>query len=198
MLNFKIKLLDNVMFDQSELISYYDKINKDYQHMKWTPGNNIDTKMHSVNNMYSWAVQSNLKDPTKPCPPYHIDAGEEISEADNCQVPTELIFGFSKKIIDTFPEVRQLGISGHPPNTKIDLHPDNDEFLKIHIPIITNPDAWFFYEDEKFNMQVGNAYLVNTTILHGTYNQGSTDRIHMIFKFPAEQLETILTGMYSI
>jgi len=198
MLNFKIKLLDNVVFDQNELISYYDKIDKDYQHMKWTPGNNIDTKTHSVNEMYSWAVQSNLKDPTKPCPPYHIDAGEEISEADNCQTPTELIFGFGKKIIDTFPEVRQLGISGHPPNTKIDLHPDNDEFLKIHIPIITNPDAWFVYEDEKFNMQVGNAYLVNTTILHGTYNQGSTDRIHMIFKFPAAQLETILTGMYSI
>jgi hypothetical protein len=198
MLNFKIKLLDNVVFDQNELISYYDKIDKDYQHMKWTPGNNIDTKTHSVNEMYSWAVQSNLKDPTKPCPPYHIDAGEEISEADNCQTPTELIFGFGKKIIDTFPEVRQLGISGHPPNTKIDLHPDNDEFLKIHIPIITNPDAWFLYEDEKFNMQVGNAYLVNTTILHGTYNQGSTDRIHMIFKFPIAQLETILTGIYSI
>jgi len=198
MLNFKIKLLDNVVFDQSELISYYDKINKDYQHMRWTPGNNIDTKTHSVNEMYSWAVQSNLKDPTKPCPPYHIDTGEEISEADNCQVPTELIVGFGKKIIDTFPEARQLGISGHPPNTKIELHPDNDEFLKIHIPIITNPDAWFLYEDEKFNMQVGNAYLVNTTILHGTYNQGSTDRIHMIFKFPAAQLETILTGMYSI
>jgi hypothetical protein len=70
--------------------------------MKWTPGNNIDTKTHSVNEMYSWAVQSNLKDPAKPCPPYHIDAGEEISEADNCQVPTELIFGFGKKIIDTF------------------------------------------------------------------------------------------------
>ena len=198
MLNFKIKLLDNVVFDQNKLISYYDTINKDYQHMKWIPGNNIDTKTHAVNEMYSWAVQSNLKDPTKPCPPYHIDAGEEISEADNFQVATELIFGFGKKIIDTFPEVRQLGISGHPPNTKIDLHPDNDEFLKIHIPIITNPDAWFFYEDEKFNMQVGNAYLVNTTILHGTHNQGSTDRIHMIFKFPIAQLETILTGMYSI
>jgi hypothetical protein len=166
--------------------------------MKWTPGNNIDTKTHSVNKMYSWAVQSNLKDPTKPCPPYHIDAGEEISEEDNCQVPTELIFGFGKKIIDTFPEVRQLGISGHPPNTKIDLHPDNDEFLKIHIPIITNPDAWFFYEDEKFNMQVGNAYLVNTVLPHGTDNLGTTDRIHMIFKFPITQLETILTGMHSI
>ena len=78
MLNFKIKLLDNVVFDQNELISYYDTINKDYQHMKWIPGNNIDTKTHAVNEMYSWAVQSNLKDPTKPCPPYHIDAGEEI------------------------------------------------------------------------------------------------------------------------
>lgn len=198
MLNFKIKLLDNVKFDPAELASYYEEIKKNYQHMKWTPGHSIDTKTHSVNEMYSWAIQSNLKDPSKPCPPYHIYTGEQVSEADDCRVPTEMIFGFGKKIIDLFPDVRQLGISGHPPTTKIDLHPDNDEFLKIHIPIETNPDAWFLYEDEKFNMQVGNAYLVNTTILHGTDNRGSTDRVHLIFKFPIEMLEVILKGTYHV
>lgn len=197
-LNFKVKRLDNIRFSHQELLEYYDSVITNYQQLKWMPPADVDKKTHNVSNMYSWAIQSNLKDPTKPCPPYHIDAGEEICEANDCRVPTELIYGIAKKIIDIIPEVRQLGISGHPPGTRIDLHPDNDEFLKIHIPIKTNPDAWFLFEDEKFNLEEGHAYFINTALLHGTNNLGNDDRIHLIFKFPASVAKTILTTEYDL
>lgn len=197
-MDFKIKKLPNIKFDPVELLEYYHAVMKNFPQLMWTVPSSTDTKMHSVSNMYSWAIQSNLKDPTQPCPPYHFDGIEGIIESDDFSVPTELIFGFAEKLIKAFPNVRQTSIAGHPPGTKIGLHPDNDEFLKIHIPIKTNPDAWFFFEDEKFNLEIGSAYMINTVLPHGTDNLGNTDRVHLLFKFPIADASTILNTDYSI
>jgi hypothetical protein len=197
-MNFKVKKLSNIKFDMQELIEYYNVVVSEFEQLRWTVPGEVDTKTHSVSNMYSWAIQSNLKDSTIPCPPYHIDGIDNVIDSDRFNVPTALIFGFAEKLIKTFPTVRQTSIAGHPPGTKIDLHPDNDKFLKIHIPIVTNPNAWFCFEDEKFNLEVGSAYMINTSILHGTDNLGTTDRIHLIFKFLASDIDTILTTDYTI
>jgi len=197
-LNFQIKELTNIHFELSELQAYYTTIESEYAKLKWTLPKHINTESHTVSKMYSWAIQSNLKDPTIPCPPYHIDAGYEFCDEDNCQVPTPMIFGFAKKILKTFPNVRQLGIAGHPPGTKINLHYDNTDFLKIHIPIKTNPDAWMLFDSERYNLEVGKAYLVNTTVLHGTDNLGDDDRVHLIFKFPSTHTRDILNKEFII
>lgn len=197
-MNFKVKKLSNIKFNMQELTDYYNSVVSEHKNLRWTVPGAVDTKTHSVSNMYSWAIQSNLKDPTIPCPPYHIDGIDNVIESDRFNVPTALIFGFAEKLINTFPNVRQTSIAGHPPGTRIDLHPDNDEFLKIHIPIVTNPDAWFCFEDEKFNLEVGSAYMVNTAILHGTDNLGTTDRVHLLFKFPISDANAILSKDYTI
>lgn len=194
-LNFKIKKLDNIKFDYNELLDYYNKINSNFSHLCWRPSKKTNTLDHSVNKIYSWAIQSNYIDPNIPCPPYHIDTDSELVDPENkFSNPTELIFGFGKKIVDTFPGIRQTSIAGHPPGTRINLHPDNDEFLKIHIPILTNQSAWFFFEDEKFNLEIGSAYLINTTLPHGTSNEGDTDRVHLIFKFPTHLIDEIINN----
>lgn len=198
-MNFKIKKLENLKFNYIELLSYYNTIVKDFQYLKWVPTGIIDELDHSIKHMYSWAIQSNYKDIEIPCPPYHIDTESVLSDPnDTFSNPTKLVFGFGKKIVNLFPEVRQTSIAGHPPGTKIQLHPDNDEFLKIHIPIKTNPKSWFIFEDEKFNLEIGSAYLINTTILHGTYNEGDTDRVHLIFKFPTRLTDDILNNDWLI
>lgn len=196
MLEFKIKKLDNVKFDINELIDYFYTLEKDYQHLKWTVPENLDPLTHRISELYSWAIQSNLKDPTKPCPPYHIQNVEDRDQNDSFQVPTELIFGFGKKIIDSFPNVRQTVIACHPPGTFIDQHIDSEEFVKIHIPIKTNNDSFFIFGEEKFNLEVGNAYLVNTAMMHGTENNGDTDRIHLIFKITEEDAKHIIETEY--
>ena len=197
-MDFKIKKLPNIKFNPVELLDYYNTVVEKFPQLKWTVPNSTDTKLHSVSNMYSWAIQSNLKDASRPCPPYHFDGVEGIIESDDFSMPTALIFGFAEKLIKAFPNVRQTSIAGHPPGTKIGLHPDNDAFLKIHIPIKTNPDAWFFFEDEKFNLEVGSVYMINTVLLHGTDNLGDTDRVHLLFKFPTSDASTILNGNYTI
>lgn len=198
-MNFKVKKLENLKFNYNKLLDYYNIVVKEYQNLKWVPTGKINELDHSVKEIYSWAIQSNYIDPNIPCPPYHIDVYSSLVDPDNSfSNPTELVFGFGKKIVNLFPEVRQASISGHPPSTKIQLHLDNDEFLKIHIPIITNPNAWFFFEDEKFNLEIGSAYLVNTILPHGTFNEGDTDRVHLIFKFPTRLVDTILSNTWLI
>jgi hypothetical protein len=195
MLDFKIQRLDNVKFNHAELIAYYHTLKHDYDHMKWqaTTGEFSDLA-------YSWAIQTKMKDATRPCSPYHLptdDPNEFIGDFDR---PTELIFGFGKKIIDAFPEVKQTVITVHYPGSKLPWHIDAEEYLsdhwKIHIPIETNNFSYFLYEGEKFVLETGHAYLVNTSINHATDNQGTTERAHLIFKIPVSHVDAILNTEY--
>lgn len=193
MFDFEVKELTNVHISEKDLLEYYNDICKNFQHLKWTT-NNVDTKDHLVDNIYSWAIQTNLKDINKPCPPYDIKHDDEVTGLFNS--PTDLYFGIGKLIIDSFPNVRQTVISAHPPNTVIQQHIDNNEFVKIHIPIITNDRSYFVFGDKKYHLTVGKAYLINTMINHGTENFGNNDRVHLIFKIRKEDVEHILNNEY--
>lgn len=194
--DYKIIKLNNIKFSKKELEDYYEHVVKHFQHLKWTVTEDIDVKKHSVSKIYSWAIQSNLKDPSKPCPPYHIKDDIETHPDNDFSVPTELIFGFARKIIKAFPRARQTVIAGHPPGTHINLHIDNDEFVKIHIPIKTNSKSYFNFKDENFVLEEGNAYLINTALLHGVKNEGDTDRVHFIFKLHKDDIDIVLNKEY--
>lgn len=183
-LNFNIKHLDNVQFSYDELVDYYETVKSQYDHLRWVP-DGYDQKDHAVNNIYGWAIQSNYTDPEIPCPPYHFDHECVVKDPnESFSIPTKLIFGFAKKIIDTFPEVRQTVLSAHPPGTVINQHIDNTEYFKIHIPIYTNNKSYFVFGDEKYVLEQGKAYFINTKYMHGTENAGDTERVHLIFKIP--------------
>lgn len=195
-MDFKIKKLDNVKFSFKELEDYYHEIKTNYQKLKWTPPGDMSDQA------YSWAIQTKLQDPTQPCGPYHWP-GEDTSKFNNrYDTPTELIFGFGEKIISLFPEVKQTNITVHSPGTIIEFHIDKEleleDHFKIHFPIETNDSSVFQYEDEEFHLEVGSAYLVNTGILHGTNNRGTTERAHLIFKIPASKVNEILNTAYEI
>lgn len=192
-MNFDIKELPNFKFSHQKLLNYYNEVVEKFQHLKWTP-TNIDTMDHNVSKVYSWAIQSNLKDPKLPCPPYDIKHDDDVTG--DFQTPTELLYGPVKIIVDAFPDIRQTVISAHPPGTLIKEHVDNDEFIKIHIPIITNKQSYFTFTDKKYNLEIGKAYLINTTLKHGTINEGDNDRVHLIFKLPVEHVDLILSNNY--
>jgi hypothetical protein len=53
---------------------------------------------------------------------------------------------------------------------------------RIHVPIKTSRKALFYLDDKKINMKVGKFYQIdNTNIEHSVSNDGSDDRIHIIF-----------------
>ena len=64
-----------------------------------------------------------------------------------------------------------------------DPQPD-DWITRVHVPVITNPDAWFAWEPDsgrRVNFEAGKAYSFNTLVPHAFWNDGTADRIHLTF-----------------
>lgn len=188
-MDFLVKELD-ILFHFNELETYLDDLEKSYQYLKWTSDlkeSVNDHNKHNIDGIYGWGIQSNLPDLEMPCPPYNIHKKGSDDYKD-----TKLVFNFAKKIRKIFPFSRQLSISAHPPGTKINLHVDTESYLKIHIPIKSNNKSYFFFEKEKFVLTPGKIYLVNTSKMHGTVNEGDTFRIHLFFKVPVDKIGKVL------
>jgi hypothetical protein len=102
----------------------------------------------------------------------------------NYDVPTEIIFGFAEKLINLFSQFdpTQTLVVVHPPGTRIGFHVDTGNYVKIHLPIKSNSQSLFEYNDKVFVMEPGYAYLTNVSIPHATINNGTTDRVHLIFR----------------
>ena len=70
------------------------------------------------------------------------------------------------------------------PGQGIDEHVDYqpDHWLaRIHVPLTTNEESQFIVGGEHHHMNVGSAYLVNTTVEHAVRNDGDTPRIHLMW-----------------
>jgi len=70
------------------------------------------------------------------------------------------------------------------PGELIEAHIDEqgpDWLARVHVPLVSNPEAWFMVGGEEWNLEVGTTYLVNTLALHGIANHGKSPRIHFMF-----------------
>ena len=177
----------DIEFDLTEAQEYYHSVERDFKHLKWMPsGDAIDIEKHKTKGVYGWGIQSNLDDLTIPCPPYHVHKNGNKDYRD-----TELVYGFAKKLIEFFPECRQLGLAIHPPGVEIGQHTDNDDYFKIHIPLYTTDESYFVFGEERNNMLPGKMYLVETKYMHGTVNNGNDIRVHLLFKLPRVSLDSV-------
>lgn len=71
-----------------------------------------------------------------------------------------------------------------PAGCKVEPHIDSGSYLesvrRLHIPIETNENVVFTVGGEEKNMKVGDCIEINNTKVHGVYNQGTTNRIHLL------------------
>jgi hypothetical protein len=187
-MDFLIKELD-IEFSYNELLSYLLTLESKFKGYKWTSELKDEVtgaNKHNIDGVYGWGIQSNLSDLERPCPPYNVHKLGSDEYRD-----TKLVFDFAEKIRNRFPYARQVSIAAHPPGTKINLHTDTDSYLKVHVPILSNDSAYFFFENERVVLKPGKMYLVNTTKLHGTVNEGNSLRVHLFFKIPVDKVEEV-------
>jgi len=52
--------------------------------------------------------------------------------------------------------------------------------LRVHVPIITNPDVQFFLDAHRVELQAGECWYLNLSLPHWVENRGATDRIHLV------------------
>jgi hypothetical protein len=72
--------------------------------------------------------------------------------------------------------------AGHQIDPHYDGAGSNQRVHKIHVPLVTNPDATFLVDGRSFHLETGTAYEVNNILSHGATNAGAEDRIHFIFE----------------
>ena len=64
----------------------------------------------------------------------------------------------------------------------IDSGPSNSLVHKIRVPLVTNPRAMLTAAGAEFHLATGHAWKINNLALHGVFNGGEQDRIHLIFE----------------
>ena len=55
-----------------------------------------------------------------------------------------------------------------------------DGEVRLHIPVVTNPDVAFFVQGERAWMAEGECWYLNVNLPHRVDNQSKTDRIHLV------------------
>ena len=65
----------------------------------------------------------------------------------------------------------------------VDANPAAQWPHKIHVPLLTNPGVGFLVGDRVYHFPEGEAVEVNNLGIHAVRNDGSTDRVHLIFEY---------------
>lgn len=185
-----------------ELYEYYDTLTKKYQHLNWSwdkCGDQIvkqwrDSAYADSANLltHGWAIQSNLKDITLPCPPWNISTLETVDYRN-----TELAFGIIERLQAVIPYGYRWAVSVQQTGGKVSLHSDQEDEVTVWIPIYTDGVAITFVTSEKDTgyclASDGGSYLLDTTVPHYTYNSSKQDRVTIIFRLNKKYVNEILT-----
>lgn len=55
-----------------------------------------------------------------------------------------------------------------------------DGEIRIHVPLVTNPEVRFFLDGERLLLNEGECWYINFNLPHCVENTGATDRIHLV------------------
>lgn len=109
-------------------------------------------------------------------------------------ITEEMTFGYLKEIKDALPfsATDHWTVVTHVPGTRLGMHQDEPEWLTLHIPIYTNDKTtWIIGGEDGFLMPLGNAHILNSTLPHDVVNYGSTDRVHIYFSIPTNEIDRL-------
>lgn len=166
-------------------LDFYYKQETLFQNQKWQGPGEVCSVDNSADNVYGWALHT-LYDPSLP---YHMyENPREIdytkySKTINC-------VDWGEKILSFFNRSYRGLIVVSPPGTYVQPHTDIPSKYKIHIPIITNEECVWIFDEGEWHMPAGKAYLLDTEISHGTINRGSTNRVHVILEIQKKDLDS--------
>lgn len=210
-------------YDLDKMQQWYEDLLKEYADWKWTYGKHKDMWQYDPhekigNHMMpdtSWIMLTWGDDRPGPVPwlryiakpehdafmPRNIDM-PEYGFDDKDLGARECFKGYAREIIDSMPAgPHDIQVAIHTPGTKLPEHQDLPDKLRFHIPIYTEESARFHINGQDLHIPAdGWVYLVNTSYLHSTDNQGLKDRVHiygavwthMLLDLDLSSLETVL------
>jgi hypothetical protein len=181
--------------DINQLQDWYKNLELKYKDWKFVydqhkymwrddPGDPSGKTGHRFMKDTAWYTLCWSTDVTGPLPPERGQAKPEWQDYDDDSLcPRTCFDGYAIDIVNKLPiRSKRWIISIHTPGTKLITHQDSPDKIRLHIPIFTNHDSDWIIDGEPYHMELGWAYLVNTTLPHSLENKGSTDRVHLYGK----------------
>jgi|TARA_B110000908_G_C10096805_1_gene376696 hypothetical protein len=189
--------LTNMPINVPKLIKWHNTVLETMPHLRFGMDRTDLVKTGILKNMLigsmhsfglSWPVEQDLPIPPKYAARpnlYPETLVDDFVFGSQMKVMERYKFGYFKELFDLYGEdfLSWSRITIHDAGAKIDPHEDTEvgsSMYRIHIPIITNEDAMFYWGETGYNLKVGKAYLINTSITHNTHNKGSITRSHLI------------------
>nr|HQT25981.1 aspartyl/asparaginyl beta-hydroxylase domain-containing protein [Burkholderiales bacterium] len=93
---------------------------------------------------------------------------------------------YIREVIDAFEcEKTSVRLMALAPGSRINPHRDSgtsfeEGLARLHIPIVTAPEALFTIEGEEVHFPAGRAWYLNACCLHGVHNGSRQPRIHLM------------------
>ena len=85
--------------------------------------------------------------------------------------------------------LKSCTISKLSPGTKINPHSGDIDSLRLHFPIIDDPEAWLSVRGRKRSWKVGELFAFHDNDKHWAQHNGTRDRIVVIMDYALSQLE---------
>jgi quercetin dioxygenase-like cupin family protein len=91
-----------------------------------------------------------------------------------------------RQVLDWFPSERnRIRLMRLKPGGRILRHSDplhtiDPRLVRLHVPIVTNPDVFFLVDDQRVEMHPGEAWHVDVRFPHAVENRGATTRVHLV------------------
>lgn len=186
--------------DLDRLINWYQNLKNNYEDWIWTYGKHKDMWKYDANQqtgngirddtswlMLTWGddtkgpvpwlryIAKNEHDTKMPQNKKYADGHEEGLGAREC------LNGYALEIFQNMPiPPHDIQVAIHTPGTRLPPHQDGHDKFRFHIAIKTNPQARFVIDGRDLNIPAdGWCYIVNSSYIHSTDNQGKEDRIHI-------------------
>ena len=106
--------------------------------------------------------------------------------------PRECLNGYMLEIakkIESQVRVKKLLVSILTPGTILREHQDSPDKFRFHVAIHSNDDAYWIIDGERIQIPAdGWVYLVNTSLPHAVYNEGTTPSIKVYGKVYTEDI----------
>lgn len=91
-----------------------------------------------------------------------------------------VLWSLAFSVVDIYQPMLSVVMPGHSIPAHIDEQAPYFAF-RIHVPIVTNAQAFMTIADKEYHLAAGKAYAINTRISHAIANRGDTPRIHLMF-----------------
>jgi hypothetical protein len=177
--------------DQAKIESWYSDLLENYGDWVWTYSKHKNMWKYDPNEELgkfmaddaSWLMLTWGNDTKGPVPWMRAIAEDKFNPTmpHDSLGARECFTGYALEVVQNLPaRARDIQVSIHTPGTNLPPHQDSPEKLRFHIPIETNEQATFTIDGKKVHIPAdGWIYLVNTTYLHSTTNNGCNTRSHI-------------------